>query len=93
MDKTPLIAEKPFISIDPKGAYMLNIPLAKEDSKGSDFASKPTVVPFERVYAITTKSGNIFSVGIFLDFVWLTTCAEGPHGGCIVRAGSQTKSN
>ena len=32
-------------------------------------------------YVITEKSGNIFRVSIFLDFVWLTTRTEGPHGG------------
>ena len=39
------------------------------------------------------KSGNIWRVGIFLDFVWLTTRTMHPRGGCIVRAGSQTKSD
>ena len=29
------------------------------------------------------KSGNIFRVGIFLDFVWLTTSTEGPHGAYV----------
>ena len=42
-----------------------------------------------RTYAITKKSGDIFRVGSFLDFVWLTTRTS--HGG--VRAESQTKSN
>ena len=32
-----------------------------------------------RTYAITTTSGNIVRVGVFLDFVWLTT--RTPHGG------------
>ena len=33
---------------------------------------------------ITKKSGNIFRVGIFLDFVWLTT--RTPHGAYVRRA-------
>ena len=34
-------------------------------------------------HLVTKKSGSIFRVGIFLDFVWRsgTTRTEGPHGG------------
>ena len=41
------------------------------------------------------KSGNIFRVGIFLDFVLAHHTYDAPPWGCrcIVRAGSQTKSN
>ena len=35
-------------------------------------------------YALTRKSGNMFRVGIFLDFVWLTT--RTPHGAYVRRA-------
>ena len=35
-------------------------------------------------YAITKRSGNMFRVGIFLDFVWLTT--RTPHGEYVWRA-------
>ena len=35
---------------------------------------------------IANKIGNIFRVGIFLDFVWLTTRTEGPHGAYVRRA-------
>ena len=42
-------------------------------------------------HPLTNKGGNIFRVGVFLDYVRLTT--RTPHGGCIVRAESQTKSN
>ena len=34
----------------------------------------------ERFFRASKKSGNVFRVGIFLDFVRLTTRAEGPHG-------------
>ena len=37
------------------------------------------------------SSGNVFRVGIFLDFVRLT--ARTPRGGCIVRVVSQTELN
>ena len=32
------------------------------------------------LYAITKKSGNMFRVGTYLDFVWLTTRTMHPHG-------------
>ena len=44
------------------------------------------------MYLITNKSGNIFRVGGFLDFVRLATRTEGPHGA-YVRGDNQTKSN
>ena len=38
-----------------------------------------------RLVLITKKSGDVFRVGIFLDFVWLTTRTEGPHGAYMGR--------
>ena len=35
---------------------------------------------------ITEQASNIFRVGIFLDFVWLTTRTMHPHGACARRA-------
>ena len=35
---------------------------------------------------VTKKSGNIFRVGIFLDFVWLTIRTMHPHGASVRRA-------
>ena len=32
---------------------------------------------------IAKKSGNIFRVGIFLDFVWLNAHVEGAHGAYV----------
>ena len=50
-----------------------------------------TMRPFIPSVSATTPawsrtSGNIFRVGIFLDFVWLTTRTEGPHGAYVRRA-------
>ena len=39
------------------------------------------------------RGAKFFWVGILLDFVRLTTRTMHPHGGCIVRAEGQTKSN
>ena len=33
---------------------------------------------------LTKKSGKFFRVGIFLDFVWLTTRTMHPHGAYVV---------
>lgn len=54
VDKTPTIAEKPFISINASGKFQLNVPPAKADSVGPDFATKPVAVPFEQVYVTKT---------------------------------------
>ena len=37
-------------------------------------------------YAITKKSGNMFRVGLFLDFIWLTTRTMHPRGAYVRRA-------
>lgn len=49
VDMTPVIAEKPFISIDELGKYHLHIPLAKRNRVGTDFGWG-LVVGFEQVY-------------------------------------------
>jgi len=56
--------------------YSLLLPRSK------DFSALGTVLQLR--YAITKKSGNIFRVGVFLDFVWLTT--RTPHGAYVRRA-------
>ena len=50
--------------------------------------SLPSVPHGGPVHLITEKSGNVFRVGIFLDFVRQsgTTRAEGPHGAYVRRA-------
>ena len=48
---TPLIAEKPFISIDSSGKYSLIVPSVKTDSSGTEFTTNTaTSIPFENVY-------------------------------------------
>ena len=50
------------------------------------------VCPWETAQVrVSEKGGNVFRVGIFVDFVRLTTRTMHPPWG--VRAGSQTKSN
>ena len=42
--------------------------------------------PLPRTALLAKKSGNIFRVGIFLDFVWLATRTMHPHGAYVRRA-------
>ena len=48
---TPLVAEKPYITIDDGGKYSLVVPAPKTDSHGSDFNDTAAkVIGFEQVY-------------------------------------------
>merc|ERR1719223_1454112 len=48
-DSTPVIAEKPFISVDEDGRYHLHVPMAKRNQAGTDFGWG-SVIGFEDVY-------------------------------------------
>lgn len=51
VDKTPVIAEKPFITIDSAGKYSINVPPVTKASVGTDFVNPKTQkIPFEQVY-------------------------------------------
>ena len=50
------------------------------------------VAPIRARYVIFKKGGNIFRVGVFLDFVRRSGTTRAPHGAH-ARAGSQMKSN
>ena len=52
--KTPVIAEKPFITIDSGGKYTLRIPKAKSDSAGVDWSGDDSV-PFDAVYVASAN--------------------------------------
>jgi len=47
---TPIIAEKPFITVDATGKFELRIPPVRTGTSGSDFTTAPEVVGFESVY-------------------------------------------
>lgn len=49
VDETPVIAEKPFVSIDEQGKFFLNVPQSQSDRSGTDFDSGKNI-PFEEVY-------------------------------------------
>lgn len=50
IDRTPSIAEKPFITIDADGKFWLQVPILRTDSRGADFTLGSTSVDFDRVY-------------------------------------------
>ena len=64
-----------------EGIYILHLPAT---------AGLSGLVKFVLRYLLAKKSGSFFRVGIFLDFVRLTTYDAPPWG---VRAGSQAESN
>ncbi|CAK0861942.1 unnamed protein product, partial [Prorocentrum cordatum] len=49
VETTPVLAEKPFVSIDDDGKFSLQIPQLQHDRQGYDFSIGDTV-PFEKVY-------------------------------------------
>ena len=51
VEKTPVIAEKPFITVDKVGKFYISVPPVKMDSVGPLFVDpKTTKIPFESVY-------------------------------------------
>ena len=54
---------------------------------------RPARAEVAHLTTITKKSGKIFRVGIFLDFVWRSGTTRTMHPMWGVRAESQTKSN
>lgn len=54
VDSAPLIAEKPFISVDGSGLYYLNVPAVRTNARGPDW-SVGTQIPFEKVYVATAE--------------------------------------
>jgi hypothetical protein len=54
VDSTPVIAEKPYITISEEGKYTLNVPMARKASKGVDM-STVTKVDFEKVYVASAE--------------------------------------
>lgn len=56
-DTTPVIAEKPFISVDSAGKYHLNIPGPSTETTGSNFSSGASV-DFEDVFVATDTDSS-----------------------------------
>ena len=57
VNQTPLIAEKPFISIDANGKYSISVPALRTDSTGVDWdLPLERSVPFENVFVANASS-------------------------------------
>lgn len=66
LDKTPVIAEKPFISIDSSGRYTLNVPGSKRDSSGVDL-SLGQQYSFDQVYVASDAKDSAATINAALD--------------------------
>lgn len=66
LDQTPVIAEKPFISIEHSGKYTLNVPQVKRNSRGVDI-SRGTQIPFDRVYVARDSKDSAQSINSQLE--------------------------
>eukprot|EP00931_Biecheleriopsis_adriatica_P061972 TRINITY_DN372_c0_g1_i1.p1 TRINITY_DN372_c0_g1~~TRINITY_DN372_c0_g1_i1.p1 ORF type:complete len:777 (+),score=117.95 TRINITY_DN372_c0_g1_i1:43-2331(+) len=61
VDATPIVAEKPFISIHSSGRYVLNIPRVRSSSEGADW-TVPEQVDFESVYVARNDTDSSTSI-------------------------------
>jgi len=66
VDSTPVVAEKPFISIDESGKYTLNIPQVATESAGTNFDAG-VKVGFEHVYVADAAQDTASSINAALD--------------------------
>lgn len=63
VDATPVVAEKPYLTIDASGHFALNRPAPKFDSAGPDFAlGDGTAIPFEKVYVADAATDTAASI-------------------------------
>eukprot|EP00929_Paragymnodinium_shiwhaense_P115965 TRINITY_DN8515_c0_g2_i1.p1 TRINITY_DN8515_c0_g2~~TRINITY_DN8515_c0_g2_i1.p1 ORF type:complete len:654 (-),score=58.12 TRINITY_DN8515_c0_g2_i1:532-2328(-) len=69
VSETPVIAEKPFITVDTSGRYALNVPPIKNNRVGTDYGA--TLVDFEMVYVANAETDTASSIN--------TKLAEGFH--------------
>jgi len=65
---TPVIAEKPYISMDDTGLFWLNIPAVKYNSTGVDWVSNSTRrVPFSSVYVASNSTDTADTINAALS--------------------------
>ena len=55
---TPVVVEKPYITIDSKGKYSLAIPSARRDSSGVEWATPAVMVDFSSVYVARASTST-----------------------------------
>jgi hypothetical protein len=61
VDRTPVVAEKPFVSVSGSGRYFLNIPKVRQNSRGVDF-STGVQVDFKYVYVTDAERDTASSI-------------------------------
>jgi len=66
LPRTPVIAEKPFISINSAGQYTLNVPQMKRDSVGVDLSTGKQY-SFDRVYVATDAKDSAATINAALE--------------------------
>merc|ERR1711871_553555 len=59
--QTPVIAEKPFLTVDSTGKFSLRIPTVRHGTAGHDFDTNPPAVGFESVY-VTQPSDSAAAI-------------------------------
>lgn len=61
IDQTPVISEKPFISVDTNGLYFLNVPDIRTNAVGPDF-NPGTSIPFSEVYVAKNETDTALTI-------------------------------
>lgn len=80
IDKTPKIAEKPFITIGDKDDYYLMVPPLRENTVGSTDASQGAKkIPFTKVYVADATKDTADSINKRLDEVGNVVLAPGVY--------------
>eukprot|EP00667_Euglena_gracilis_P004473 EG_transcript_4493 len=79
---TPVVAEKPFLTIDSAGRYYLNVPGPKYESIGVDWssASRGRRIPFEEVYVADPRRDTAASLNARLAAGLHLVFAPGVYG-------------
>jgi len=63
IDDVPVVAEKPFVSIDSSGRYLLNVPGVKSSSRGIDF-DPGRQIDFSQVYVADPARDTAASINV-----------------------------
>ena len=74
VERTPVICEKPYLTIDNRGAYHVFVPALRRDAQGVSWAIGPTPgtsIPLDRFYVAHPESSNAAEINQAL--------AEGKH--------------
>jgi len=65
--ETPIIAEKPYITIEDDGTYTLHRPQYKSNVQGHDFTDRGDLIDFSHVYTANADTDTAQSIQAKLD--------------------------